>query len=50
MNRGLFLTVGRELEWSLNVAHREANSDRYAEVFAELATELTPRSSGSARA
>jgi glutamate-1-semialdehyde 2,1-aminomutase len=40
MNRGLFLTAGRELEWSLNVAHTESDSDRYAEVIAELAAAL----------
>jgi glutamate-1-semialdehyde 2,1-aminomutase len=48
-NRGLFVTPG-EQEWSVTVAHDDAAVDRYVEVFAELATELSPRPSGSARA
>jgi glutamate-1-semialdehyde 2,1-aminomutase len=57
MNRGLLVTPGREPEWNLTVAHDEAAVDRYAEVFAELAAELSgraaelsPRPFGSARA
>ena len=46
MNRGLYLTPGREQEWNLTVAHGEAEVDRYLEVFAELSR----RWSGSARA
>ena len=42
MNRGIFMTPGREEEWTLTVAHDDAAVDRYAEVFAELAGELTP--------
>jgi glutamate-1-semialdehyde 2,1-aminomutase len=41
LNRGIFMTPGREEEWTLSVAHDEAAVDRYTEVFAELATELT---------
>jgi len=41
MNRGLFMTPGREEEWTLTVAHDDAAVDRYAEVFADLAAELT---------
>ena len=42
MNRGLFLTAGRELEWNLSVAHSEDEIDRYVEAFAGLASALTP--------
>ncbi|HEX6491410.1 MAG TPA: aspartate aminotransferase family protein [Gaiellaceae bacterium] len=40
MNRGIFMTPGREEEWTLSVAHNEAAIDRYTAVFAELAGEL----------
>ena len=41
MNRGIFMTPGREEEWTLTVAHDDAAVDRYVAVFAELAEELT---------
>jgi glutamate-1-semialdehyde 2,1-aminomutase len=41
MNRGLFMTPGREEEWTLTVAHDDAAVDSYTEVFADLAAELT---------
>jgi glutamate-1-semialdehyde 2,1-aminomutase len=41
MNRGIFMTPGREEEWTLSVTHTLEHVDRYVEVFAELATELT---------
>jgi glutamate-1-semialdehyde 2,1-aminomutase len=41
LNRGIFMTPGREEEWTLSVAHDDAAIDRYTGVFAELATELT---------
>jgi glutamate-1-semialdehyde 2,1-aminomutase len=41
MNRGIFMTPGREEEWTLTVAHDDAAVDRYVTVFAELADELT---------
>jgi glutamate-1-semialdehyde 2,1-aminomutase len=41
LNRGIFMTPGREEEWTLSVAHDDAALDRYTEVFAELAAELT---------
>ena len=50
MNRGLFVTSGREQEWNVGVTHTDEAVDRYVEVFAELAAALTRRSSGSARA
>jgi glutamate-1-semialdehyde 2,1-aminomutase len=39
-NRGIFMTPGREEEWTLSVAHDEAAVDAYVEVFAEMAAEL----------
>jgi glutamate-1-semialdehyde 2,1-aminomutase len=41
MNRGIFMTPGRDEEWTLTVAHDDAAVDRYVAVFAELADELT---------
>jgi glutamate-1-semialdehyde 2,1-aminomutase len=41
MNRGVFMTPGREEEWTLSVTHDDAAVDRYVEVFAELAHDLT---------
>jgi glutamate-1-semialdehyde 2,1-aminomutase len=40
MNRGIFMTPGREEEWTLSVAHTDEAVDRYVEVFGELAGEL----------
>jgi glutamate-1-semialdehyde 2,1-aminomutase len=40
MNRGLFLTPGREDEWTLSVVHTDEAIDRYVDVFRELAAEL----------
>jgi glutamate-1-semialdehyde 2,1-aminomutase len=41
MNRGIFMTPGREEEWTLSVTHADEHVDRYVDVFAELARELT---------
>ena len=41
MNRGVYTTPGRQQEWTLSVAHGEAEVDRYLAVFAELAAELS---------
>jgi glutamate-1-semialdehyde 2,1-aminomutase len=41
MNRGIYMTPGREEEWTLSVTHTDEAVDRYVEVFAELARELT---------
>jgi glutamate-1-semialdehyde 2,1-aminomutase len=40
-NRGVFMTPGREEEWTLSVTHTEEAVDHYVEVFAELAEALT---------
>src|SRR4051812_29390935 len=41
MNRGIFMTPGREEEWTLSVTHDDTAVDRYAEVFAGLAAAIT---------
>ncbi len=40
MNRGIYMTPGREEEWTLSVTHTDAAVDRYVEVFAEMASDL----------
>ncbi len=41
MNRGIFMTPGREEEWTLSVTHTDEAVDAYVQVFDELARELT---------
>jgi glutamate-1-semialdehyde 2,1-aminomutase len=41
MNRGIYMTPGREEEWTLSVQHDDADIDRFIDVFAELASDLT---------
>src|SRR4051795_1077308 len=41
MNRGIYMTPGREEEWTLSVTHDDAAIDRYVDVFRELARDLT---------
>jgi glutamate-1-semialdehyde 2,1-aminomutase len=41
MNHGIFMTPGREEEWTLSVTHTAADVDHYVDVFAQLAAELT---------
>jgi glutamate-1-semialdehyde 2,1-aminomutase len=41
LNRGIFMTPGREEEWTLSVQHSEADVDHFVAVFDELAAELT---------
>jgi glutamate-1-semialdehyde 2,1-aminomutase len=41
MNRGIFMTPGREEEWTLSVTHSFEDCDRYVEVFEEMAHDLT---------
>jgi glutamate-1-semialdehyde 2,1-aminomutase len=43
-NRGLFLAPGRPQQWTLSVAHGEADVERYVSVFGELCRELGPES------
>ncbi|WP_062461371.1 aspartate aminotransferase family protein [Demequina soli] len=41
MNHGIFMTPGREEEWTLSVVHTDASVDAYIRVFDELAAALT---------
>jgi glutamate-1-semialdehyde 2,1-aminomutase len=41
MNRGVFMTPGREEEWTLSVTHTDEAIDDYVAVFDEMASELT---------
>jgi glutamate-1-semialdehyde 2,1-aminomutase len=41
MNRGIFMTPGREEEWTLSVLHSHEAVDDYIRVFDEMAAELT---------
>jgi glutamate-1-semialdehyde 2,1-aminomutase len=40
MNRGIFMTPGREEEWTLSVTHDDASVDAYVQVFDAMAEEL----------
>ncbi|MEJ7786313.1 MAG: aspartate aminotransferase family protein [Solirubrobacteraceae bacterium] len=40
VNRGIFMTPGREEEWTLSVTHTDEAIDRFVEVFGELAEEI----------
>jgi glutamate-1-semialdehyde 2,1-aminomutase len=41
MNRGIFMTPGREEEWTLSVTHTDEAVDAYVNVFDAMAHELT---------
>ena len=41
MNRGIYMTPGREEEWTLSVTHTDEAIDDYVRVFAEMAAALT---------
>jgi glutamate-1-semialdehyde 2,1-aminomutase len=41
LNRGIFMTPGREEEWTLSVAHTDEAVDAYVACFEEMAAELT---------
>jgi glutamate-1-semialdehyde 2,1-aminomutase len=41
MNRGIYMTPGREEEWTLSVSHDNEAIDAYVEAFAEMAAALT---------
>jgi len=40
VNRGIFMTPGREEEWTLSVTPTDEAIDRFVEVFRELAEEI----------
>jgi glutamate-1-semialdehyde 2,1-aminomutase len=40
MNRDVYMTPGREEEWTLSVAHSLEDADRYIAAFEELASDL----------
>ncbi len=41
MNRGIYVTLVREEEWTLRVTHDDASVDACVAVFEEMAAELT---------
>jgi len=41
VNRGIFMTPGREEEWTLSVTHDEAAVDAYVQIFEDMAHDLT---------
>ena len=41
MNRGIFMTPGREEEWTLSVTHTDEAIDAYVDCFEELAEAIT---------
>ena len=41
MNRGIFMTPGREEEWTLSVVHSPRTATRSWPSFEELAADLT---------
>jgi glutamate-1-semialdehyde 2,1-aminomutase len=41
MNRGIFMTPGREEEWTLSVSHTPEEADQYMAAFEEMASDLT---------
>ena len=40
MNRGIYMTPGREEEWTLSVQHTVQDADRYIAMFEEMIYEL----------
>ncbi|MDQ2984489.1 MAG: aspartate aminotransferase family protein [Actinomycetota bacterium] len=41
MNRGVYMTPGREEEWTLSVAHTNEDCDAFVAAFEEMAADLT---------
>jgi glutamate-1-semialdehyde 2,1-aminomutase len=41
MNRGIYMTPGREEEWTLSVAHSTEDCDAFVAAFEEMAADLT---------
>jgi glutamate-1-semialdehyde 2,1-aminomutase len=40
MNRGVYMTPGREEEWTLSVVHTNEDCDAFVAAFDELAADL----------
>ena len=40
MNRAIFMTPGREEEWTLSVSHTDEAVDAYVACFREMASDL----------
>ena len=40
MNRGIYMTPGREEEWTLSVTHTDEAVDAYVRAFEEMAAAL----------
>jgi glutamate-1-semialdehyde 2,1-aminomutase len=43
MNHGIFMTPGRDEQWTLSVAHTDADLDRFVEAFATFARDVARR-------
>ena len=41
MNRGIFMTPGREEEWTLSITHTDDDVDRFVSAFEEFASDVT---------
>ena len=41
MNRGVFMTPGREEEWTLSIQHTVEDCQRFIDAFEEMASDLT---------
>ena len=41
MNRGVFMTPGREEEWTLSIQHTIEDCQRFVDAFEEMASDLT---------
>jgi glutamate-1-semialdehyde 2,1-aminomutase len=41
MNRGVFMTPGREEEWTLSIQHSLEDCQRFVDAFEEMASDLT---------
>jgi glutamate-1-semialdehyde 2,1-aminomutase len=41
MNHGIFMTPGVEEEWTISIAHDEADRQRYLDAFEAFAADLT---------
>ena len=40
VNRGIFMTPGREEEWTLSITHTMEDCDHFVRVFDEMASDL----------